>query len=330
MILSSKTVLVSGAGGFIGSHLVESLVEMGVHVKALLHYNCRNDIGNLSFLDKKYLNEIEIIMGNVEDVDCVNKAVKGCDCIFHLAALIGIPYSYIAPRSYVSANIIGTLNMLEAARHNDVQRVIHTSTSEVYGTALYEPIDEKHPLQGQSPYSASKIGADKLAESYFLSFRLPVVTVRPFNTFGPRQSARAVIPTIISQLLANKETIELGALSPRRDMTYVSDTVRGFIQAATSESTIGKTINLGTGDSISIGDLAQTLVDMVNPKARIISKEERIRPEDSEVMVLISDNTKAKEFMDWAPQVTIEEGLKNTIKSIRKNMSAYCYNKYIV
>lgn len=328
MLWKDKDVLVTGAGGFIGSHLVAALRWRGAKVRALTHYNSRSDIGNLGFLTQEEMAGVTVIAGDIQDAGCVDEALQGCDVVFHLAALIGIPYSYVAPRSYVATNIGGTLNVLEAARRRGTSRVIHTSTSEVYGTAIYEPIDENHPLQGQSPYSASKIGADKLAESYHKSFGLPVVTVRPFNTYGPRQSARAVIPAIISQLLAGKETVELGALSPMRDLTYVEDTARGFIALAECDAAIGEVVNLGNGKTISIGDLANILVKMINPKAQIISKTERIRPDKSEVMKLNCNNEKATRLTDWKPLVSLRDGLSHVMKFISEHLEMFEVNRY--
>jgi NAD dependent epimerase/dehydratase len=326
----NKCVLVTGAGGFIGSHLVAVLVERGAKVRALLRYNGRNEIGNLRFLPCDQLRSVEIVMGNLEDPDCVNRAVAGCDCVFHLAALIGIPYSYVAPRSYVATNISGTLNVLEAVRRNGIPRMVHTSTSEVYGTALYEPIDEDHPLQGQSPYSASKIAADKLAESYYRSFEVPVATIRPFNTYGPRQSARAVIPTIAAQLLSGRDSVELGLLSPQRDLTYVEDTARGFVAVAESDAAVGQVVNVGSGRTISIGELAGRLVSMVNPKARLVSAEDRVRPAKSEVMKLICANGKAASLTGWRPMVPLDEGLARTIEFIRGHLDLYRADQYTV
>jgi len=325
-----KCVLVTGAGGFIGSHLVEALVEREARVRAFVHYNSRNDWGNLCFLPADRLERVDILMGDITDPRFVDAAVEGCACVFHLAALIGIPYSYIAPSSYVATNVGGTLNVLEAVRRYGVPRMVHTSTSETYGTAQYAPIDEEHPLQGQSPYSASKIGADKLAESYYRSFEVPVATIRPFNTYGPRQSARAVIPTISSQLLAGKETIELGSLDPQRDFTFVKDTARGFIAVAECDGALGQVINVGNGKTISIGELAETLVRLVNPKARIVSSEERVRPEKSEVMKLICNNEKAAALTGWRPQVSLEEGLKETVDFIREHLDLYQVDQYTV
>ena len=330
MTMMNKKVLITGAAGFIGSHLVEELIKNGSRVKALVHYNSRNDIGNLGFLDKNLLESVEIVWGDVTDEGMVRNAVKGCEYVFHLAALIGIPYSYVAPSSYINTNIKGTLNVLEAVKDFDVSKMVTTSTSECYGTALYEPIDESHPLQGQSPYSASKIGADKIAESYYRSFDVPVATIRPFNTYGPRQSDRAVIPTIIKQLLMKKNTISLGALSPCRDLTFVKDTVEGFIQIAENPATIGETINIGNGETISIGDLAAKLIEMINPDVEILSKEERLRPQKSEVMKLICNNKKAKELVGWEPKITLKKGLERTIEFIKDHRHLYSGDRYTV
>ena len=329
-VWQGKQVLVTGAGGFIGSHLVELLASLGSKVRAMVHYNSRNDIGALGYIDSDRLANVEITQGEITDPGSVSQAVEGCDCVFHLAALIGIPYSYVAPQSYVATNISGTLCVLNAMRRHEVPRMVHTSTSETYGTALYEPIDEKHPLQGQSPYSASKVGADKLAESYYLSFGVPVATIRPFNTFGPRQSARAVIPTIITQLLAGKETIELGSLTPRRDFTFVKDTARGFVAIAESDKCLGQVTNIGNGKAITIGELADTLVSLINPSAEIVSSHDRIRPENSEVMALICDSAKARELTGWQPEVSLEDGLQETIGFIREHLNKFNTDQYVV
>ncbi len=330
MLWQGKRVLVTGAGGFIGSHLVELLCKSGAKVRAFVHYNSRSDIGNLRFLPRKAFNLVEVLFGDVRDNGSVDQAVSGCECVFHLAALIGIPYSYLAPRSYVDTNVGGTLNVLEAVRRHRIPRMVHTSTSEAYGTAQYEPIDENHPLQGQSPYSASKIGADMLAESYHRSFGLAVTTLRPFNTYGPRQSARAVIPTIISQLLSGKDSVRLGSLDPERDLTFVEDTARAFVAAAESEGIIGKTVQIGNGKSITIGKLAEMLVAMINPGARITCDEKRVRPANSEVMKLICDYSKAEAEMGWRPTVLLTEGLGRTIEFIRKQMDCYATETYTV
>lgn len=299
-----KKVLVTGADGFIGSHLTESLLEKGYDVKAFVYYNSFNNWGWLDTFPKEKLDQIEIFAGDIRDPNGVREAMKGVDEVFHLAALIAIPFSYHSPDSYVDTNIKGTLNVLQAARELDTSRILVTSTSEVYGTAQYVPIDEKHPFQGQSPYSATKIGADRLAESFYRSFNLPVSIVRPFNTFGPRQSARAVIPTIISQLLAGKDKIELGALTPTRDFNYVKDTAAGFIAIAESDKTIGEEINIATQREISIGDLAKEIIAQINSDAEIVCDEKRLRPEKSEVNRLLGDNTKIRYVAEKIIEVT--------------------------
>ena len=319
-----KKVLVTGAGGFIGSHLVEELVVQGYQVRALVKYNSRNDWGNIELLQDETKNELEIVSGDIEDPFLCQKITRGVEHIYHLAALIAIPYSYVAPESYVNTNIKGTMNILQAALHNDVQKIVHTSTSETYGTALYTPIDENHPLQGQSPYSASKIGADKIAESYYLSFGLPVATLRPFNNYGPRQSARAVIPTIISQAFTTKnKKIKLGALEPVRDLLFVKDTAKAFIKTAQSHETRGEVLNVGFGKGISIGDLARHILDMIDPSIEILTDKERIRPEKSEVQKLICNAEKAKQMIGWEPAYSLDEGLKSTIANIEKNIDHY-------
>lgn len=330
MAWKGRKTLVTGAGGFIGSALVEALVSRGAKVRALVHYNSRNDPGNLRFLSAERLSGVEIVMGDVQDAGCVHEAARTCDCVFHLAALIGIPYSYVAPRSYLATNVSGTLNVLEAVRRLRIRRMVHTSTSEVYGTAVRVPIDEDHPLQGQSPYSASKIAADKLAESYYRSFDVPVATIRPFNTYGPRQSARAVIPTIITQLLSGRDEVELGSLEPQRDLTFVADTAEGFIAVADCDRAVGQTINVGSGKAVSIGDLARTIADVINPQAKIVSRPERVRPPCSEVMKLLCDNRKAAEMLNWRPKVSLEEGLKRTIEFIRENLDLYEADQYVL
>lgn len=325
-----KKVLVTGADGFIGSHLTEALVEKGYDVKAFAYYNSFNTWGWLDSLSKDKLKEIEVFTGDIRDPNGVREAMKGMDGVFHLAALIAIPFSYHSPDSYVDTNIKGTLNVLQAARQLEIERILVTSTSEVYGTAQYVPIDEKHPYQGQSPYSATKIGADRLAESFYRSFNMPVSIVRPFNTFGPRQSARAVIPTIISQLLAGKEEIKLGALTPTRDFNYVKDTAAGFIAIAESEKTIGEEINIATQQEISIGDLAQEIIGQINPKAKIICDEQRLRPEKSEVNRLLGANDKIKALTDWKQQYTFAQGIAETIAWMRQNMNVYKADIYNV
>lgn len=325
-----KKVLVTGADGFIGSHLVESLMEKGYEVKAFVYYNSFGKWGWLDTLPKEKQNEIEIFAGDIRDPNGVRTAMKGVAQVFHLAALIAIPFSYHSPDSYVDTNIKGTLNVLQAARDLDTEKVMITSTSEVYGTAQYVPIDEKHPFQGQSPYSATKIGADRLAESFYRSFQLPVSIVRPFNTFGPRQSARAVIPTIISQLLAGKEEIKLGALTPVRDFNYVKDTAAGFIAIAQSDRTIGQEINIASQREISVGDLAKVIINQINPDARIICDEQRLRPEKSEVGRLLGSNAKIKELTDWEQQYTFEQGIAATIEWMKRNMEYYKADIYNV
>lgn len=325
-----KKVLVTGADGFIGSHLTEHLLEKGYEVKAFTYYNSFNTWGWLDTFPKEKLDQIEIFQGDIRDPNGVREAMKGVDGVFHLAALIAIPFSYHSPDSYVDTNIKGTLNVLQAARDLSLERVLITSTSEVYGTAQYVPIDEKHPYQGQSPYSATKIGADRLAESFYRSFELPVTIVRPFNTYGPRQSARAVIPTIISQLLAGKEEIRLGSLTPTRDFNYVKDTANGFYEIARSDRTIGEEINIATQQEISIGDLANELIRQINPNAKIVCETQRTRPEKSEVNRLLGCNEKIKRLTDWRPQYTFEQGLAETIEWIRNNMGSYKTDIYNV
>ncbi len=316
-------VLVTGADGFIGSHLAEELVKQGYEVKAFVYYNSFNSWGWLDMVPEMIMSHIEVFQGDIRDPHGVKEAMKGCDAVFHLAALIAIPFSYHSPDAYVETNIKGTLNVLQAARELEIQRVLVTSTSEVYGTARYVPIDEMHPYQGQSPYSATKIGADRLAESFFRSFGLPVTIVRPFNTYGPRQSARAVIPTIITQLLSGKEEIKLGSLSPTRDFNYVKDTVYGFIRIYKSDKTIGEEINIATQQEISIGELARELIVQINPNARIICDEQRLRPENSEVNRLLGSNKKIRELTGWNPQYTFQQGIAETIEFLRNNLDRY-------
>lgn len=317
------TVLVTGADGFIGSHLVEELVKKGEKVRAFAYYNSFNTWGWLDTLPKEILNEIDVFTGDVRDPNGVREAMKGIDTVYHLAALIAIPFSYHSPDSYVDTNIKGTLNVLQAAKDLGTSRILVTSTSEVYGTAQYVPIDEKHPFQGQSPYSATKIGGDRIAESFYRSFDMPITIVRPFNTYGPRQSARAVIPTIITQLLAGKEEIKLGSLTPTRDFNYVKDTANGFITLAEAKNTIGEEINIATQQEISIGDLANELVRQINPNAKIITDDVRLRPEKSEVNRLLGSNEKIMRLTDWKPNYTFEEGLAETIEFLKNNMDSY-------
>ena len=317
-----KQILVTGGGGFIGSHLVERLVGLGAKVRALVRYNSRNDWGLMEQLPRETKEQIDVVMGDLTDPFGTYKVLQNCSMVFHLAALIAIPYSYVAPAHYVQVNCGGTLNLLEAARHQGVECFVHTSTSETYGTAQYTPIDESHPLKGQSPYSASKIGADKLAESYHLSFGVPVATVRPFNTYGPRQSARAIIPTIITQALT-ADTIHLGSLNPRRDLTYVGDTVEGFLKAALEPKAQGKVINLGTGQTVSIGELAQMILKITGENKQIVTEQKRVRPENSEVWHLEADNRQAREILGWSPRVGLEEGLTSTIDYVRENLPRF-------
>jgi NAD dependent epimerase/dehydratase len=327
-----KKILVTGADGFIGSHLTEELVKQGYEVRAFVFYNSFNSWGWIDSFPEEIKNRIEIFAGDIRDPNGVRVAMEECDTVFHLAALIGIPFSYHSPDSYVDTNIKGTLNVLQAARLLKTERILVTSTSEVYGTAQYVPIDEKHPFQGQSPYSATKIGADRIAESFFRSFELPVTIVRPFNTFGPRQSARAVIPTIISQLLNGIEKIILGDLTPIRDFVYVKDTVNGFIDIAKSQTTIGEEINIATQSEISIGDLAQTIINIINPQAKIICDKQRIRPEKSEVKRLCGSNEKLKKLTNWQQLYSLKDGLKETIDwfSNKENLKGYKYELYNV
>ena len=326
----SQKVFVTGADGFIGSHLVEELLAQGYDVKAFVYYNSFNTWGWIDTFPQEKKDAIEIFAGDVRDHNAVREAMKDVDVVCHLAALIAIPYSYYAPDAYVDVNIKGTLNVLQAARDLNIQRVLVTSTSEVYGTAKYVPIDEKHPFQGQSPYSATKIGADRLAESFYRSFDLPVTIVRPFNTYGPRQSARAVIPTIITQLLAGKEEIKLGSLHPTRDFNYVKDTAKGFVSILKSDKTIGEEINIATQREISIKELADELIRQINPNARVVSDDIRKRPDKSEVERLLGSNKKIMELTDWKPMYTFEEGIKETIGFLKNNMDRYKADIYNV
>jgi NAD dependent epimerase/dehydratase len=324
---NGQKVLVTGAAGFIGSHLAERLVALGANTRAFVHYNSS---GSWGWLDQSSVrDQIEVVLGDVRDRESIDVAMKKVDVVFHLAALIAIPYSYDAPLSYVRTNVEGTLNVLQSARSQGVGRIVHTSTSEVYGTARSVPISEEHPLQGQSPYSASKIGADKIAESFHLSFDLPVVTVRPFKTYGPRQSARAVIPTIVTQALSQSE-IRLGNLEPTRDLNFVTDTVEGFIKAAESNNAVGEVINLGTGREISIGALAQTILQTMGKKIPVVSESQRVRPENSEVERLCAENRKARELLGWQPQFSLEEGLVKTIEWLRENHEQYRSDVYVI
>lgn len=321
-------VLVTGAGGFIGSHLCEALVKQGEAVRAFVRYNSRNDWGLLEELPEDVKDQIEIIQGDLKDPEGVKKAVRGCGRVFHLGALIAIPYSYVHPFDFVQTNVLGTAHVLNACLEEpSIEKVIHTSTSEVYGSARYLPIDENHPLQAQSPYSASKIAADKLAESYHLSFGLPVILLRPFNTFGPRQSLRAIIPTIISQAIGDKK-IRLGNLKPRRDFLYVKDTVQGFIQIGRCDQAVGKVVNVGSGRDVSIEDLVKIILTLLDVEAEIVVEEQRIRPETSEVMHLLADTTLAKRLFGWESKYSLEEGLKETIEWYRKNLPRFKVGSY--
>lgn len=325
MKINGRKVLVTGADGFIGSHLVEALLARGCDVRAFVLYNSFNSWGWLDTLPKAQLQALDVFAGDVRDPNGVRVAAEGRDVIFHLAALIGIPFSYHSPDSYVDTNIKGTLNVLQAARALRTERVLVTSTSEVYGSAQYAPIDEKHPYQGQSPYSASKIGADRIAESFYRSFDMPVTIVRPFNTFGPRQSARAVIPTIITQLLSGEEEIRLGSLTPTRDFNYIADTVEGFIALAEAEKAIGEEVNIASGEEYSIGDVAAELVGTINPRARVVAQDARMRPEKSEVVRLIGSNEKLKALTPWRPRHDFKSGLAETVRWFREaeNLSRY-------
>lgn len=327
--MGTNTVLVTGAGGFIGSHLVEALVARGHTVRAFVRYNGRGDAGLLRDLPAETLASVEVILGDLRDGHAVSEAARGVAAIYHLGALIAIPYSYVHPRETIETNVMGTLNVLEAARAHGVARVVHTSTSEVYGTARFVPITEEHPLQGQSPYSASKIGADKIVESFHLAFGLPAVTVRPFNTYGPRQSARAVIPTIITQALT-QPVVRLGDLRPTRDLNYVADTAAGFIAAGTSEAAVGQTINLANKDEISVGALAEKIIAIVGRPVTIEIDSSRVRPANSEVFRLHGDNARARELLGWAPQVGIDEGLRRTVAWVAENLNRYDPRRYQV
>jgi NAD dependent epimerase/dehydratase len=321
-------ILVTGAGGFIGSHLTEELVRQGEEIRAFVRYNSRDDRGLLEELPKEIRNQMEVVMGDLKDPDGVKKAVKGCSKIFHLGALIAIPYSYVHPFDFIQTNVIGTANLLNACLEtSSVEKIVHTSTSEVYGTAQYIPMDEKHPLQAQSPYAASKIAADKLAESYYHSFNLRIATIRPFNTFGPRQSLRAVIPTIISQALEGKR-IKLGNTTPRRDFLFVRDTVRGFIALGKCEEAMGKAVNVGVGKDISIEEVMKKILGLMGKEGQVETEDRRIRPEKSEVMQLLSDTRLAQALFGWTPRYSLEEGLRETIEWYRQNLSRFKVGSY--
>lgn len=328
MDLRDRKVFVTGAAGFIGSHLVEALVQRGCKVRAFIRYTSRLDRGWIDWLPEEVKGKLDIVAGDLKDSDAVRGAVKGCDAVFHLGALIGIPYSYIHPRDYVDTNIVGTTNVLTACHEYQLKRVVHISTSEVYGTAQYVPIDEKHPKVGQSPYSASKIAADMMAESFHRSFGLPVAIIRPFNTYGPRQSLRAVIPTVISQLLSGDE-LTLGATTPTRDLTYVGDTVEGIIKGAEVDAAVGMTINLGTGTEISISSVVEKIAKLIGRNLKLSRDETRIRPAASEVERLVSNNSLAKEVLHWQPKVDIDLGLRQTIAWFTENSSGSRFREYI-
>jgi NAD dependent epimerase/dehydratase len=319
---TERKVLVTGAGGFIGSHLVEALVSQGATVRVFVRYNSRASLGLLHQIDESVRSKLEVVFGDLRDLAAVEGAVRGINRIFHLGALIAIPYSYVHPIEVVETNVMGTLNILQAARSMGVERVIHTSSSEVYGTALHVPIEEAHPLQGQSPYSASKIGADKIAESYYCAYNLPVVTLRPFNTYGPRQSTRAIIPSLITQALSS-DTIRIGNLETRRDLTYVSDTVQGFLRVAQVDGIEGETFNLGTGQEVSIAELAEEIFTLMGKSPKLEVEPARLRPEKSEVQRLLSDNRRARQRLGWLPQVGLRDGLLKTIDWISDNLSLY-------
>jgi NAD dependent epimerase/dehydratase len=322
MYWENKRVLVTGAGGFIGSHVVARLVQLGAQVRAFAHYNSRNDWGLLERLPKETLEHIEVFPGDLTDTTLVDRAVAGCQVVFHLGALIAIPYSYQAPQQFIDTNVKGTLNILQACLGQHVDKVVHTSTSETYGSALYTPIDEAHPLQAQSPYAASKIAADKLAESFYCSFDLPVATIRPFNTYGPCQSARAVIPTIISQALS-ENIIKLGSLTPVRDLTFIEDTVEGFLRVAESGKSIGNVFNVGTGYGVTISELVEIILKLIGVDRPVVADSKRFRPVNSEVTALICDNTKAREILEWRPQYTLKQGLQHTIEYMHNNLHRY-------
>ncbi|MDT8452427.1 MAG: NAD-dependent 4,6-dehydratase LegB [Gammaproteobacteria bacterium] len=329
MNLEGKKVLVTGADGFIGSHLVEALIVKGCDVRAFVYYNSFNTWGWLDSFEPTQLKQLDVFAGDIRDPNGVDTAMQGVDVVFHLAALIAIPFSYHSPDSYVDTNIKGTLNVLQSARRHNTERVVVTSTSEVYGTAQYVPIDEKHPFQGQSPYSATKIGADRMAESFYRSFDCPVTIARPFNTYGPRQSARAVIPTIITQLLSGESEIKLGSLEPTRDFNYVIDTVEGFIALAEADQAIGEEINIATGAERTIGDLAHFLIQQLNPKAKINLDEARLRPEKSEVDRLLGDNRKITALTSWTPGHDLESGLIETIAWFKKPENLRQYKSWL-
>lgn len=328
MDLNKKRILVTGAGGFIGSQLVDALIQMNCNVVAFVRYNSRNDLGALEFSSKEILSQVTIKMGDLRDGEAIRRVMKDRDVVFHLGALIAIPYSYLNPRDVVETNVMGTLNVLQAAVDLGVEKLVHTSTSEIFGTAQYAPIDAAHPLNPQSPYAASKAGADFLALSFHRSFGLPIAILRPFNTYGPRQSARAVIPTIISQALC-MDVVRLGALKPTRDLTFVKDTVKGFIRLAESD-VVGRTVNIGSNFDISIGDLAKKILRLMGKEMEIVSEDERRRPKDSEVERLIVDNSEAKSLIGWKPTRTLDEGLSETVEWIGSHLNLYKAHQYVI
>lgn len=327
--LSGSPVLVTGAGGFIGGHLVELLVREGAKVKALVRYNSRNERGTLDWFDPEVLRDVEVVLGDLRDFESVEHAVAGTEVVLHLGAQIAIPYSYVNPRDFFETNVLGTFNLAQAAMRADVRRLVHTSTSEVYGTARQVPITEEHPIEPQSPYAASKVGADKLIDSYHRAFELPATVLRPFNTYGPHQSARAVIPTIISQALES-DTLRLGSLDPRRDLTYVTDTAAGFVAAATSPQAIGRTVQLGTEHDVSVRDIVETVGEVLGKELKVETDPARVRPEGSEVMRLISSPALAKELMGWTPRVALREGLERTIEWVERSRSRFRTEHYVI
>jgi NAD dependent epimerase/dehydratase len=326
--LAGRRVLVTGAGGFIGAHLTSALVEGGSSVRGLVRYNSRNDRGTLDWLDPEVSGEVDVMLGDLRDPESVTAAMEGIEVVFHLGAQIAIPYSYVNPRDFFETNVLGTLNVAQAALAGDVERVVHTSTSEVYGTARVAPITEDHPLEAQSPYAASKIGADKLMDSFHRSFGLPSTVLRPFNTYGPFQSARAVIPTIISQALAGGP-VKLGSLHPRRDLTFVTDTAAGFIAAAEAPAAVGQTLQLGTGSEVSVAQIVEGVEELLGRKLEVVAEEERVRPEASEVQLLLSDPARARQLTGWEPKVDLREGLSRTIAWVESNLGRYRVDHYV-